>query len=1008
MGGAIFATEGSNITIINSTFTENYADCDRNDTCFGGALYVESDTIRPKATMTLFKSNIFNNCAPYGGVMSTYNTIVDISFSTFNNNSGYERGGVLDGYEQSTVTISRGCTFLNHTVHGGNGGVIAMDYGTVLIKNSLFNNSRAYIGGVLSIGAVTPCTVIISHSVFWNNTAAFGGVLDSTYANVTINSSQFSYNKGYTQGGIMNAQWTSVVITDCNFSNNTANYSGGSVILMGFDSNLKVVNSHFTQNREIQGRGGVLLLLGTKLFLHDTTFINNNGGAIYAQQNNDITFNGTCSLTDNTARIGGAIYASESKLKVNGNTMIKSNTANDTGGGVYLYRSDLICQHNSTIKLFHNDGSLKGGGIHAINSLIIVLYDRSSSLGSSIHFIENTAQMGGGVYLESSAELKVVKRGEANEMEKNLIYNLRFVLNKADYGGAIYVADETNFETCISSRTSECFIQVLSPYESFNQLYGLAKINFVQNEALEMGSTLFGGLLDRCKISRSAEILLMIRPNKTIDSVTYFKTISNLSDSDVETEISSSPVRMCFCNRENQPDCDYKHPSIQVKKGHFFDVLLVAVDQVNQTVKNVTVYSSLRYEESGLGAGQMIQTTKNHCTNLTFSITSPHNHENLTLYAEGPCRSASNSSSRITVEFSDCTCPIGFQRKCSEATNCVCECDSRLPSYITDCSVENQTILRDSNFWITFLNNTDNNHSSGYLIYHHCPLDYCLPPESKIQVNLNTVNGADVQCANNRSGLLCGVCRPGLSLSLGSSHCLACFNVWHADFVVILVVVFLSGIAVVVLILILNLTVATGTLNGLLFYANVINSKSSTFFPSSTTKVFSVFISWLNLEIGFDTCFYDAMNAYWKTWLQLAFPTYVISLVVMIIILSKYSIRFSMLIAKKNPVATLATLVLFSYTNLLRTIIAALSMANLKFPDGSYKKVWLPDTTYEYLHGKHIFLFIVAILILTVGLAYTVLLLFWQWILKWVKYQKLCHFIEPYHAPYLYLSLIHI
>ena len=206
----------------------------------------------------------------------------------------------------------------------------------------------------------------------------------------------------------------------------------------------------------------------------------------------------------------------------------------------------------------------------------------------------------------------------------------------------------------------------------------------------------------------------------------------------------------------------------------------------------------------------------------------------------------------------------------------------------------------------------------------------------------------------------------------------------------------------VAVVLILNLTVATGTLNGILFYANIIHSNSNMYFSSSITKFLSVFISWLNLDTGLDICFYNLMNMYQKTWLQMVLPVYVISLVIAIIYLSRHSIRFSRLISKKNPVATLATLVLLSYSTLLQTIISVLSMANLKYPDGSTKRVWLADATVMYLHGKHIVLFLVAIFILILGAGYTLLLLFWQWLLQWVKYQKLCHFLEPYHAPYLH------
>ena len=396
----------------------------------------------------------------------------------------------------------------------------------------------------------------------------------------------------------------------------------------------------------------------------------------------------------------------------------------------------------------------------------------------------------------------------------------------------------------------------------------------------------------------------------------------------------------------------------------------------------------------------MLQTTTSKCTELDFVITSQHSLEELTLYAEGPCRNIGKSQKNLLVIFSNCTCPVGFQQIFSIESNCVCDCDPRIKSYITKCDSQKQTLTRDGNFWISYLNVSSDAHEHNYITYPYCPLDYCVPPSSRVKINLNTVDGSDVQCADNRSGMLCGECQPGLSLSLGSSKCVTCEGV--TNLIVFLFVSFLAGIALVAILLTLNLTVAIGTLNGLIFYANIVGSTSSAFFPSSSTKAPYVFISWLNLELGFDTCFFVGMDTYWKTWFQLAFPTYLIFLVVIVIAWSERSIRLARLIGRKNPVATLATLILFSYTNFLGTVITSLSFATLEYPHGFQKRVWLPQASVEYLHGRHIALIIVAILILLAGAMYTFLILFWQWILKHVKNINLHlkHFIETYHAPY--------
>ena len=123
------------------------------------------------------------------------------------------------------------------------------------------------------------------------------------------------------------------------------------------------------------------------------------------------------------------------------------------------------------------------------------------------------------------------------------------------------------------------------------------------------------------------------------------------------------------------------------------------------------------------------------------------------------------------------------------------------------------------------------------------------------------------------------------------------------------------------------------------------------------------------------------MDTYIKTWLQLAFPTYIILLVVFNIVVNSKSTKFSNLIGKKHPVATLATLILFLYAKLLEICFKSLSIGILEYPDDSSKMLWLPDATIKYLSGKHIPLFIAAVVILLVGLVFTTLLFLWQWLL---------------------------
>jgi hypothetical protein len=79
--------------------------------------------------------------------------------------------------------------------------------------------------------------------------------------------------------------------------------------------------------------------------------------------------------------------------------------------------------------------------------------------------------------------------------------------------------------------------------------------------------------------------------------------------------------------------------------------------------------------------------------------------------------------------------------------------------------------------------------------------------------------------------LISSRCRSDLGISLGSSPCTPCSSDdWYLDLIGIVVAAFIAGIALVISMLALNLTVAVGTLNGILFYANIVAANSETYF----------------------------------------------------------------------------------------------------------------------------------------------------------------------------------
>ena len=171
-------------------------------------------------------------------------------------------------------------------------------------------------------------------------------------------------------------------------------------------------------------------------------------------------------------------------------------------------------------------------------------------------------------------------------------------------------------------------------------------------------------------------------------------------------------------------------------------------------------------------------------------------------------------------------------------------------------------------------------------------------------------------------------------------------------------------------------------------------------------NVLTVFVAWLNLDLGIQTCFYNGMDMYAKAWLQFVFPLYIWVLVAVMIILSHYYTTAARLVGQNAP-KVLATLFLFSYAKLLRAVITVFSFTYLVYPNGHTKAVWLHDGNVDYFRGKHIPLFITAVLVLMLFLIpYTFIVLFMQCLrrksgnrlLFWVR--RLKPIFDPYGGPY--------
>ena len=452
---------------------------------------------------------------------------------------------------------------------------------------------------------------------------------------------------------------------------------------------------------------------------------------------------------------------------------------------------------------------------------------------------------------------------------------------------------------------------------------------------------------------------------------------------------------MCLCNIESEPipECLKVFDSREAYPGEDITLSVVAVGQNFGTSGGFVNAQLLLSNDSvwaNVGGQQQYQVVEPHsCNNLTYTVNAQAGVVILVLTTEIQLVQRYSSEKEVNDSISDYIqnnhsfvpqsllnfpvyinitfnhCPSGF--KLSAAQTCVCyprllEVDG------VKCHISRRELERSGTVWIG-----NKSASSAVVSFsRYCPYNYCK------HAKVNIFDSTDEQCQWDHTGVLCGACPKGKSLTLGTSQCITCSN----KNLYLLTLFAAAGVALVVFFKVTDLTTAGGLINGLVFYSNLVKAGCYTYFPSNVIYLtpFQVFIDWLNLDFGIELCFFDGLDGYWKTWLQFVFPLYLWVIALLMILLARYSIKMARLLGN-NSVPVLATLFTLSYAKLFRVIITAMKFTVLEDTDGYKYTVWSYDGSIAYFGLQHsILLLVAASVLLVLWLPYTCVLLFAQYL----------------------------
>ena len=909
--------------------------------------------------------------------------ILSLRFSSCKLQYGYEMNSKTERsvniaksvFEKSAVYITSTESNLNVTVSNctfslSNRGtlfVLPPGYDTTLPH---FDNRR-----------ITTANIRITDTVFHDNVADSGIIFQAVYANLMISNCLFMNNSISGIGKSILFVSSSLILKNTTFLHFSSKWNVGVSALHLRDSSGTIDTCRFASNSAL--KSGAVFIEDSPLHMSNSIFEGNRCTALHISTCTSRVAVSNCTFRNNSGKEGGAMYVEKSEDVVVSNSSFSFNKASDGGGAIYC--ADSTISTKGPIFSFSNSAETSNGGYAYFSNCHVEAIPN----GEYEYHSNNRALNGGAIYAERGTSIQfnynvtitnnaAHKNGGALYLDKSKVYTryrliLTFSNNVAERkGGAIFVPD-TNCET------TTCF---------FNA-YGNEGYIFTNNTA-HQGPVLYGGLLDRC----DADNWSLDRHKLAID---VLKSVSKYKHT--PEAITSYPVRICLCTENHELNCTLRSLTVSDKSaGQMINLLGTVVDQ-DKNPKASYIRAGYNETTAELGKGEGRRETGNNCSKLSYHIFTRNHSATLILQPEGICESSNFSS--VTVSIKVKSCPRGFEQIDDQ-----CECDKRLSNRFKGivCDVNEDTIAtKESTTWLRY--------DEHYLkVQANCPLDYCQDTSD------NSLENPDEQCANNRSGVICGSCQDNYSIGLGGSKCLQCTS--NSPLIWLIPVFAVAGVALVALLLVCNMTLSHGTLNGIIFYANVISiTRLTTLQSCSILPIFSVFIAWVNLDFGVETCFYSGMDTYQKTWLQFAFPLYIWLLVGAIILVSHYSFT-AVKVFGRNNIALLATLFLLSYTKILKTIITALSFTQVfqgSANDTSDQLVsyyvWIYDGNVEYLKGKHVALFAVALVFLVfLFLPFTLLLMFGQCIrsmptkrrcvLLFLNSAAFISIMDAYHAPY--------
>lgn len=482
-GGAIFAGEGTTLSVEGTTFSGNQA--------------------------------IGSNDSGFGGAISSAATNATVKDATFENNQASVAGGAINATEKGSMTVTNG-TFTGNS--SNNGGAV-YNKGTLTVDGGSFTN---------------------------NSSTGVGGAVTNSGGTLTVKEATFEGNRAATTGGAIytNGSGKEVKIEDSSFTNNEAGYSengeesgqhNGGAIFAGQGTTLDVKKVTFEGNKA-SGDGGAVAADNTSTF-EDVTFANNtaggNGGAlsITGTSSDKVTFKGNVAFENNTAADGvqNDIHFGAD----NGSILVDTNATLSLDGGI-------SCANGSCSTAKVEMGQNSTLNVYDDTKVATKVAGANGSGSSATNDFDINVKLNAGTNSFDLANI-FTQEGNASDLTDNVVTDNNNLFTITNEEGTVFAVQERSAAEVasnlgVSGAEAETVLGVM---RAKTDNPNFAKVQKALGD-LAQSETVDSNVISRAADALGADAAPVVRTRETMLTNTIFEAANDAMDDNISAMIAQS------------------------------------------------------------------------------------------------------------------------------------------------------------------------------------------------------------------------------------------------------------------------------------------------------------------------------------------------------------------------------------------------------------------------------------------------------------------------------------